>query len=234
MFVEPKITDNGQIVFGTDKSLFVEFYNVRELQTKQITNTADPSLAGEVVVITDENGQFVYKNVPYIRIVTPGSKTTVVERPVKFDGDHIAPSDTQRFSEQWERFRRGEEQKQNGHSLTELGLGEKEIRAFAEYSVHTVEQLLNVPDVHLTNITLGARSIREKARTWLENRKEADSNRVDHEAKIEAQQARIDALEAQVNALLAASAPSEEAKKRGRPAAKIDTTPPFPTDQQFL
>lgn len=228
MFANIKLDEAGRPYHGTDKSLFVEFFMVRELQMQTIINPEDPTRAGEVVALTDENGEFVTKEIPYIRITTPGSKNTRVERPVKMQGDHSMPSDIERFAYQWERFKKGEDQKQKGHLLSAVGLGEKEVRCFSEHGVFTVEQLLDVPDGLLPNITLGARSIREKARIWLNNQVNDEKQNADHTAELAAQSAKIADLEAKIHALLEAqNAPSAEVvKKRGRPSSSQEVDNP--------
>lgn len=210
-FAPTKFDESGNPYHGTDKNLFVEFYKLKELKTKAPVNQAQPTLAiDEVEALTNEKGEFQYNEIPMIRIFSPGNKTTVVERRVKIHGDHISPSDPDRFPLQWSQFQKGEQQKGSGHLLSEMGLGDKEIRVFNENNVFTVESLINVPDGLLPEIILGARSIRDKAKIWLD-KKLSEKNCLEEQKTILTEQStKIAALEQQIETLLQAQKPSKK------------------------
>lgn len=169
-----KFDDNKRPYHGTDKNLFVEFYNVRENLTKQLPNLADPNLAGEVEALTGEDGNILYKDVAYVRISSPGNSTSVVDRRVKLISDVHGKADNERFPIQWGQFKSGQEQKASGHDLSEIGLGTREIQILTQAGIHTVEQFVNIPDAYIGEVMLGGRSYQDKARIWLE--KKADTS----------------------------------------------------------
>jgi hypothetical protein len=173
-------------VHNSDTHLFVEFYEYEN----------DP-----------------YKGRPFVRIMTPGDKTNVIETFA--NDDH-----KMRFPRQWLAFQmRGSDEvamligvplsrwrQERPDDLSEVQQAELQILKF-----QTVEQVATSTDAQLQRIGMGAAGLRERARAYLTGKNNAEA-----ESKISAQQAEIDELKKQMQAILG------ERRGPGRPR-KEDT-----------
>jgi hypothetical protein len=173
-------------VHNSDTHLFVEFYAYEN----------DP-----------------YKGRPFVRIMTPGDKTNVIETFA--NDDH-----KMRFPRQWLAFQmRGSDEvamligvplsrwrQERPDDLSEVQQAELQILKF-----QTVEQVATSTDAQLQRIGMGAAGLRERARAYLTGKNNAEA-----ESKISAQQAEIDELKKQMQAILG------ERRGPGRPR-KEDT-----------
>jgi hypothetical protein len=173
-------------VHNSDTHLFVEFYEYEN----------DP-----------------YKGRPFVRIMTPGDKTNVIETFA--NDDH-----KMRFPRQWLAFQmRGSDEvamligvplsrwrQERPDDLSEVQQAELQILKF-----QTVEQVATSTDAQLQRIGMGAAGLRERARAYLTGKNNAEA-----EGKISAQQAEIDELKKQMQAILS------ERRGPGRPK-KEDT-----------
>lgn len=192
MFSTPQIIQQGQnyhVQHGTDQGLFVQFY------FESIKNEEE-SLA---------QGRPIFSDKEYIKIIPVGDRNTVICEPVT--EDHKV-----RFPNQYAAFKNQQVQPQEGTPLEEWPpLTKSQVMMMKSANVHTVEQLSVVSDGNLSNLGMGARDLREKAKTYLES---AQTGAIPMAA-----QERINELEKQVEALknqLTGFEP-EVAKKRGRP-----------------
>ena len=146
-----------------------------------------------------------YKGRPFVRIIVPGDKTTVIDQPVR--DDH-----KERFPRQWLHF-----QMQNNDGpvigtplkdwfqdrpdeLTDNQLAELQILKF-----QTVEQVATASDNQLQRIGMGGVGLRERARNYLLNKNQSVSS-----SELEATRAQLEELKAQMSMLL-------EQRKPGRP-----------------
>lgn len=183
---------------GNDSKLFVEFHLEQILQT----------------AATDEKGEPVYQDVPYITITIPGDKKTEVIRPVKMQTDLSGQSDPERFPHQWARFQAGQKQLGEGDPIESMKLGKSEVRQLTMMNILTVQHLAELPDHLLDDVGLGARGLREAARKWLvENtagKKELEKVRAENETM----KSQLEILQAQMAELM-----SEKAEK-GKPGRK--------------
>ncbi len=157
---------------NADAHLFVEFYEYE----------ADP-----------------YKGRAFVRIMTPGDKTNVIETFA--NDDH-----KMRFPRQWLAYQmKGSDEtamligvplsrwrQENPGDLSEIQQAELQILKF-----QTVEQVATATDAQLQRIGMGAAGLRERARAYLTGKNNAEA-----ESKISAQQAEIDELKKQMQALL--------------------------------
>jgi hypothetical protein len=173
-------------VHNSDTHLFVEFYEYEN----------DP-----------------YKGRPFVRIMTPGDKTNVIETFA--NDDH-----KMRFPRQWLAFQmKGSDEvamligvplsrwrQERPDDLSEVQQAELQILKF-----QTVEQVATSTDAQLQRIGMGAAGLRERARAYLTGKNNAEA-----ESKISAQQAEIDELKKQMQAILG------ERRGPGRPR-KEDT-----------
>lgn len=115
---------------------------------------------------SEQAGRPVFEDVPHVQILFPGDTTKKVYRPVYMVGTENKPSDPARWPQQWAAFMAQAEQAQSGTPLTEWSPVTKSTAlTLKSMSIHTVEQLAEVPDHALT--WLGARELRDKAKAWL-------------------------------------------------------------------
>jgi cell division protein FtsL len=168
-------------VHNSDTHLFVEFYEYEN----------DP-----------------YKGRPFVRIMTPGDKTNVIETFA--NDDH-----KMRFPRQWLAFQmKGSDEvamligvplsrwrQERPDDLSEVQQAELQILKF-----QTVEQVATSTDAQLQRIGMGAAGLRERARAYLTGKNNSEA-----ESKISAQQAEIDELKKQMQAFLS------ERRGPGRP-----------------
>lgn len=151
----PKVVEvgNGQlhVTHGDDNGLYVEF---------DVEAVHQP-------FESEQAGQPIYKEVPYITIMFPGDRTKTVKRPAKLKTDEQGPSDCVRFPKQWAAF---ENQTGPVHEGTPLStwtlINKADVRMLKDLGVHTVEALAALSDNNLT--FLGARMYRDKAIAWLD------------------------------------------------------------------
>jgi hypothetical protein len=199
--------NNLQVTHGDDSKLFVEF-------TMEAIHQEFES---------EKQGRPIFKDVPHIRIHFPGDRTKQIFRPVKMEGSAQMPGDPERFPRLWGQFIAKAEQVQTGTPVEEWPpLTKSQAMEFKAMHIHTVEQLAGIADNNLT--WLGAREMREKARSWLAN---ADGGKevVRLQAELEKRDADIDDLKRQMKELAAlVHAPDGEPVRRGpgRPPKAVD------------
>lgn len=151
---------------------------------------ADAQLHVEFYEYTKDDA---WKGKPYVRIMVPGDKTNIVDRPAR-------ESDKVRFQRQWMHFqmnRPGGEvigtplydwHKDRPDELTEGQLAELTILKFL-----SVEQVAMASDTQIMRVGMGAAGVRERARAYLSSKNAQASG-----AELEALKAQIAALTAQV------------------------------------
>lgn len=198
MFSTPTVKQSGaslHVEHGTDSNLYVEFRMESVHQAHQ----------------SDKEGRPIFRDVPYVRIITPGDKTKV--------RDTIATDEHKvRFPRQWEAFSNQQVQVSEGTPITEWPpLTRSEAMEFKALNIHTVEQLAGLPDVALN--WLGGMERRKQAQAYLAASKDtAMVTKMDKElAKRDADNM---ALKNQLAELTARFSEMEDdqPKKRGRPA----------------
>jgi hypothetical protein len=154
-FATAKVTEVGNqlhVSHGDDSQLHVEFEFEAVHQPFE----------------SEQQGQAIYKNVPYIRIMFPGDRTKQVYRPAKMKGDESAASDPERFPRQWAAFQNQESQTAEGTPLHQLpSFTKADVRMLKEQGIQTLEQLAALGDQNLS--FLGALSYRDKARGFLDS-----------------------------------------------------------------
>lgn len=146
MFADARVEKSGgqlHVSHGDDKECYVEF------RMEPIHMTAH----------SEAEGRPIYQDFPFIRIMFPGDKTKVVDRPV-------TDTDKQRFPNQYRAFEQQGVQVQTGTPITEWSiLTRSQAMEMKAMGIHTVEQLSNVSDTNLN--WLGARDYRDKAKAWI-------------------------------------------------------------------
>lgn len=168
--------------FVNDDRLFVQFYR------RPMMHVAESKLAGRPI----------YKEVDCIRIMVPGDKLSVIDRPV----DSI---DARRFATRYERWKAGQGNAVEGTPLSSLPrMTPSKTEEYKFFNVHTVEQLAEAPDA-LGQKFMGFNEDKRAARNFLEVAKgNAPIERMNEElksrdSKIEELQASLEALTRMVN-----------------------------------
>lgn len=116
-----------------------------------------------------------YKEKPFVRIVVPGDKTTIIDQPVR--DDH-----KQRFPRQWLHFQMQNNNaevigvplqqwvKDDPDNFNDMQMAELQIFKF-----QTVEQVATASDNQLQRIGMGAVGLREMARRYLQVKNQSSS-----------------------------------------------------------
>jgi hypothetical protein len=111
-----------------------------------------------------EQGRPVFKEVPYIKIMVPGDKDNIVQRPVR-------DQDKQRFPRQWQAFQNNEDEPMVGTPLTEWAfVNRSQVEELKYFGIRTIEDLANAPDSQIQKF-MGINALKEKAKIFLEDSK---------------------------------------------------------------
>lgn len=137
---------------------------------------------------TAEEGRPIYIETPYIQIMQPGNKDSIVIRPA-------TEMDKARFVEHWRRFEAREtEEHFEGTLLDEWpGITRSQCEELKFLNIRTVEQLANMADSNAQNV-MGLNMIKQKATEFIE----ASAANATAE-KFAALEAKYDALMAQMS-----------------------------------
>lgn len=193
-----EVTDWGRISdapgldesrFAADDKLFVQFYRTPMLH------------AGK----SSAAGRAIYEEVDCIKIMVPGDKLSVVDRPV----DEI---DRRRFAAKYERWKAGAGAAVEGTPITSLpNMTPAKAEEYKFFNIHTIEQLAGAPD-----------SVGQKFHSFQEDKRRANQflevakgnaplEKMNEELKV--RDAQIEELQAQVEALMKMSTKAEKAAK---------------------
>jgi hypothetical protein len=148
--IEDQAYNAENVTFGDDR-LGVMFY-------LKVVEDAERTLA---------EGRRCFKEREYVRIMVPGDRSNVVDRPVQVTG--VIPTDDRlRFSRHYERFKQQKEQAV--HDGTPLSLWPLIPAALAEemkfINIFTVEQLAELSDTHVGKIPNG-QVLKRKAKEFI-------------------------------------------------------------------
>lgn len=128
---------------GDDKT-FAQFY-MRPTQDKAATLEA---------------GRPIYVDKPYVRIMVPGDKDNIVDRPMRMQ-------DKRRWPRQWQAFEIGMEQVASGTPLSEwAGIARSQVEELRHFNIRTVEDLCNVPD-SIAQKFMGINKLKGKAKDYV-------------------------------------------------------------------
>lgn len=109
------------------------------------------------------------KQQDFVEIIFPGDARTEMRRKVQ-------ETDMVRWPGQWQAYQNGEQSKANGVPLEQwAGVDEGMVRDLNHKHIYTVEQLASVADGNLGNLGLGARALVDKAKAFLEVKKDTDA-----------------------------------------------------------
>ncbi len=175
-------------VHGKDSDLVVKFYREKEVFYKD-TNPKEQD--SEVIP--------VHVDTEFCEMRFPGNPHYVAVQRVT--NEH-----KRRFPQQYEAFKRGENLKQEGHTLESTGFfSNQQIRDFNAKYIFTVEQFISMPELFLQGV-LGGLSIKKKCQEFLEAQK--TRSLIDQGETVEELKKRIQILESSLAA---------EPRKVGRP-----------------
>lgn len=135
--------------FRDDDKLFITFF-------MHPTEEPEKTLA---------EGRPIFKDEEHIRIMVPGDKDSIVVRPVR-------DLDKQRFAARYAAFQNNEKEVQEGTPLRAWPMMARgQVEELKHFGVHTVEQLANLADVHVSKfMALG--NLKTKAQAFIQNAKE--------------------------------------------------------------
>ena len=172
---------------GDDKT-FAQFY-MRSVQDK---------------VETVAQGRPIFVEKPYIKIMVPGDKDNIVDRPVR-------STDKERYPRQWQAFEQKLEQPLEGTPLAEWpGLTRAQVDELAFFGVKTVEALASLADAQAQKF-MGIQALKAKANDYLEAAKtNAPLDQLREENMM--LQNKLAALEDQIAQLAAEQKPSRRRK----------------------
>lgn len=119
-------------------------------------------------VVTDaeasaREGRPIVHEVEYVRIISPGDRNNIIDRPVW-------ERDRQRFADRYERWKKRQEtgEKITGTPLTMVPwMSRVQVEELAFFKVRTLEDLSNLNDTAMKNI-VGGHELRRKARATLQ------------------------------------------------------------------
>jgi hypothetical protein len=111
-----------------------------------------------------QEGRPIFEDREFVRILIPGDRRSMAVEPV-------GEAHKGRWPREYEAFRAGREAPVEGTPLSEWPvsmMSPARVQELAWFNLRTVEQLAAVNDVQLQSLGMGARELRERARTWLE------------------------------------------------------------------
>lgn len=180
---------DGQARYALDKKLYVQFY------TRAVMNNFKSA----------QEGRPIFDELDFVRIIIPGDRNNVVDTEVT--QEHRI-----RFQEQYDRFKKNQEQAVSGTPLEvwpQMTVGM--VAELKAQGIHTVEQLADLPD-GLAQKFMGSFALRQKAKTFLEAAQGQAAN-TKLEAELESRDNEINVLKEQVKQLMAAAAKSSASAK---------------------
>lgn len=148
-------------------------------------------------------GRAIYEEVDYIRIYTPGDKSSVIDKPVN-------PLDVQRFGDRYNKWKAGQEQAIVGTPLAALpGMNPAKIEEYRFFKISTVEQLAETAD-NLGQKFIGFAQDKQRARAFLQvAANNAPIEKMNEE--LQKRDAEIENLRMMVEALQAQAKPAKRA-----------------------
>lgn len=111
---------------------------------------------------TLEAGRPIFKEVPYIEIMQPGNKDSIIQRPAR-------DTDKHRFPKHWRAYQDRQSEDYIEGTLLEQwpGLNRAQVEELRYFNVRTVEQLASMSDSNSQGM-MGINILRDKAKAYLE------------------------------------------------------------------
>lgn len=137
-------------------------------------------------VASAAEGRPIYKEVEWVKIMVPGDKGNVINRPANGE-------DLQRFRTTYDKFKTNSQESLTGTPLEKWPrVTRAQVEELKHFGIRTVEQLSNLQDVHASKF-MGIGVMRQWARDFLEAAKA--------EAPLSAMRAELDTRDAEIAAL---------------------------------
>lgn len=150
----PDIGQQQQGQMPNKHGLYVEFY---------LEAIPDPAK-------TLEAGHPKFKEVPFVMIMVPGDKTSVIRRPVR-TGQH-PKHDNNRFHNEYVAFMQKKDAPVDGYPLDQwAALTKSQVLELQHFGFKTVEHLAGITDTNAQK-GMGLITLRDKARVFIEASKE--------------------------------------------------------------
>lgn len=144
-----------------------------------------------------EQGRPIFVEKPYIEIMQPGNKDSIVSRPAR-------DSDRERFPKHWRKFEeRQQEEHIEGTLLEEWpGISRAQVEELRYFNVRTLEQLVAMSDSNAQGI-MGINLLKKRAEAYLEAAEieAAAEELAERDARIEELEATLAKMAARIEAL---------------------------------
>lgn len=139
--------DYGNVIFGTDNDLVVNFY-----WKSVIDNQA-----------SEQQQVKIFKNVEYVKIFRSGELTNVVDRPIE-------PQDKKRFERQWQNFTLQKSQMPEGTPIDVLFPNNPAAaETLKSLGIYTIQQCSNLSAHAIDQVGMGGQEYVNKAKTFLKS-----------------------------------------------------------------
>ena len=137
----------------------------------------------EDLVETEKTGTRAYKEVAYVKVLSPGNDKEIPDF-------RVTDIHRKRWPGQWLAFTSGQDVALEGYPLEQWqGITPVETRTLKDLKVLSVEDLSKLPDSNLTNIGVGFLPLKHRALAFLESQKgEAGFAKMKQENKEQAEQ----------------------------------------------
>jgi hypothetical protein len=111
-------------------------------------------------------GRPIFETHPFVRILIPGDKHSIVERKA-------TDTDKQRFARQWQAFQSGQAPVESGTPIEQWPiLTVSQVAEFKAMHIRTVEHLAGLSDGNIAKLGPGGRSLVEKAKAFIAQAKD--------------------------------------------------------------
>jgi hypothetical protein len=157
-----------------------------------------------------EAGRPVFDEVDYITIRTPGSQLCTIDAPI------TAGTYLKRFRKEYDAWKAGQSDALSGTPLESFPFLLGKVALIAELkalSIHTVEQLAEVPDGNIQRI-MGGNSLRQKAQDYIKGTSGVEAMLAKMNDEILKANTEKQAMQAQLDQLMTMMGKPEAAQKR--------------------
>lgn len=218
---------NDEQAEAADKKLFVQFFlhplvdyiptfggevmkedEERVEALKKLGCVMRPKPKDPDVLIVSKLGRPVYKEAEFVRILKPGDRDCVVERPVEEE-------DKYRFEKQYRAFRENRQEAAQGTLIEELPfLNSAQVEEYKFFNIRTAEHLAELSDGMASKFPM-AQSHKKRAQAYLEAVKE-NAPRVAMQDALNERDKMIAELQERLAKLEAAGPTTQDVQRAGK------------------
>ena len=186
---------SGQPEQNNSHGLYAEFYPHAVQNTKK----------------TLEEGRPIFEEADYIRIMVPGDKSSIIERPIRMGNTPM--HDNHRFAREFALYNQGSDQALVGTPLTEWPvISRSQCKELDFFNVKTVEQLSEMPDTAVQNFA-GVGKLREIAKRFIVQAKEG-APMLQMQTELGVRDEQIASMQSQIDELINELGASKGKKKK--------------------